>query len=126
MLQFQLRRLLRGRVFPARSLAPGVFKPSSGSSASKTTEGHGTPAAVTFAAAVSSAPGTPSPGDLPDIRSVPGTSSYGSFHYDAASDTPYPIWMLDPEGGFYKTVLWVARNSSALLESLHDASHLPW
>lgn len=34
--------------------------------------------------------------------------------------------MLDPQGAAYKSVLWVARNSSAVLDAVHDASGLPW
>ena len=68
----------------------------------------------------------PDPSDLPDPRNVPGTSAFGSFHYDAATDTPYPIWMLDPQGGLYKTVHSVARSASEVLEWVHDLTNLPW
>jgi membrane protein insertase Oxa1/YidC/SpoIIIJ len=72
------------------------------------------PAAATVAPAVE------------NLHSIPGSSAYGSHEYSVLSDTPYPIWMLEPNGATYQTVLWLARHSSELLNSVHDASGLPW
>lgn len=41
-------------------------------------------------------------------------------------DQPYPIWFFDPDGPAYAAALSVARNSSLILESLHDVTGLPW
>lgn len=46
------------------------------------------------------------------------------FHPD--SDTPYPIWFLDPEGPAYATVLQVARAGADALATLHEVTGLPW
>lgn len=126
MLQLQLRRLLRGRFARAASETARptfvcVGHPAQGPGTQVATPIRGVAAA---AGAATSAP--PSPGDLPDIHAVPGSSAFGDFVYAAGTEAPYPIWLLSPDGVLYKSVLSVARNSSVILDAVHDTAGLPW
>lgn len=121
MLQFQLRRLLRGRV-AGRAPVQGRVFPAAVHTSSESPKRQSTASTLAAASAVA---GQPTAADLPDLRSVPGSSAYGTFEY-GTSDAPYPIYMLDPHGALYRGILWVARNSSEVLEAVHDASGLPW
>lgn len=70
--------------------------------------------------------------DAPDalitkmMHEIPGTQAYGTFQYDPASDAPYPIWALDPQGSIYPVVLDMARTASEVLTAFHDTTGLPW
>ncbi|KAA0166885.1 hypothetical protein FNF31_01260 [Cafeteria roenbergensis] len=48
------------------------------------------------------------------------------YEYDPSSDTPYPIWLTDPEGPTYRFILGLAEQSASLLQAAHEATGLPW
>jgi membrane protein insertase Oxa1/YidC/SpoIIIJ len=60
------------------------------------------------------------------LRETPGSSLYGAHRYDVASDSPYPIYWLDPAGPTYKLAHAVAKASADVLSAVHDATGLPW
>jgi len=69
----------------------------------------------------------PTPAVLDQIaRSIPGTSASRSYQFDVASDTPYPIWLFNPEGGAYRFVYSVAKYAGEALETFHTFTGLPW
>jgi len=50
----------------------------------------------------------------------------GQYEYDVAGDAPYPIWLLDPEGEWYQTILSAAQGSADVLEAIHSTTGMPW
>jgi YidC/Oxa1 family membrane protein insertase len=72
----------------------------------------------------------PPPPPLPEKQpSLPPTDDswfIKPWNYDPSSDTPYPIWFLDPEGPAYQTVLGVASEAASVLQALHETTGLPW
>jgi len=59
-------------------------------------------------------------------HSTPGTSVYAKPIFEAGTDSPYPIWFLDPQGIYYRSILGIAQRSSDVLLAFHDATSLPW
>ncbi len=51
---------------------------------------------------------------------------FGQYEYDVAGDAPYPIWLLDPEGPWYKAILSAAQGSADILEAIHSTTGMPW